>query len=343
MILFFGKRLQKGGLNVKAPTIKDVAKVAGVSVSTASRALNSSGYVSEHTREKVEKAIKQLNFVPNEVARSLYQKKSKLVGLLLPDISNPFFAEIVKGVEDRLNEEDYVMIVGNVRNSNKKVQEYVKVFTQNNVAGVLSAVEMHEWTLATLPLVMIDRQCVGIEYTVQANNFQGGQLAAQAIVERTPGSVLILEGPDDVYSSHIRLEGAVSVLEPHGIAYEIYKTPSFNQQSAEQVAHDILSNYSHVNSVIASNDLHALVLMRAAITQGVAIPQDIQIIGYDNIPFSELMYPGLTTISQPAYDIGYQGAEMLLARIQHTSITQQAVQLPVTLQLRESLREKGEQ
>ena len=123
------------------PTIKDVANLAGLSVATVSRAMNGTGYVSEKAREKIHQAINELNYSPNEVARSLYQKKSKLIGLLLPDISNPFFPLVAKGVEDFLQKKGYQVILGNIQEDNEKANEYLRAFEQNNVAGILSAVE----------------------------------------------------------------------------------------------------------------------------------------------------------------------------------------------------------
>ena len=124
-------------------TIKEVAELAGVSVATVSRFMNNSGYVGA-SRAKVEKAIKLLDFSPNEVARSLYQKKSKLIGLLLPDIANPFFPLVAKGVEDKINELGYSLILGNVQGDLDKEKEYLKIFAQNNVAGVLCSTREHK-------------------------------------------------------------------------------------------------------------------------------------------------------------------------------------------------------
>src|SRR5699024_2121365 len=119
-------------------TIKDVSELAGVSVATVSRALNNSGYVSEKSRRKVEQAVKALDFVPNEVARTLYHKKSKMVGLLVPDISNPYFTSLSSGAEDALSNKGYGLLLGNVQDDMDKIIYYVRNFEQNNVAGILA-------------------------------------------------------------------------------------------------------------------------------------------------------------------------------------------------------------
>ena len=194
-------------------TIKDVAKLAGVSVATVSRAINQSGYVGVDSAKKIEKAIKKLDFHPSEVARSLYQKKSKLVGLLLPDISNPFFPLLAKGVEDKMNEAGYHLILGNVQEDMAKEQDYLKAFMQNNVAGILSAVDGGTSNLKEIPFVLLDRVATKKEYAVHGNDFEGGILAAKKIAEGSPKEIVLLVGPKSIKGSVERLKGSVSVFK----------------------------------------------------------------------------------------------------------------------------------
>lgn len=180
------------------PTIKDVANLAGLSVATVSRAMNGTGYVSEKAREKIHQAINELNYSPNEVARSLYQKKSKLIGLLLPDISNPFFPLVAKGVEDFLQKKGYQVILGNIQEDNEKANEYLRAFEQNNVAGILSAVENKNRTQSNIPTVVLDRIDQDVEYGVYSDDLQGGELAAEAILKGDPKKVVVIAGPESV-------------------------------------------------------------------------------------------------------------------------------------------------
>ena len=321
-------------------TIKDVAHLAGVSVATVSRALNKSGYVSDKSRQKVEAAIKELDFIPNEVARSLFQKKSKLIGLLLPDISNPFFPLVAKGVEDKVNERGYNLILGNVQEDSLKETEYIRTFAQNNVAGVLSAVESRFNNVKNMPFVLLDRVTSDKEYSVHSDDYQGGMLAATAVSERNPGQVVVMVGPRSVSNSLVRLAGSVKILEENKLCYQLFETESFQFDSAQEAAHRLFETFPDVASIIASNDIHALTIMREAIRRGLSIPKDVQIIGYDDNPYSKLMYPSLSTIAQPAYQIGYKGAEMLCNRIEGLKVEETTIQLPVELEIRESLRKK---
>lgn len=323
-------------------TIKEVAKQAGVSVATVSRALNKNGYVSEEARKKVEAAIRDLEYYPNEVARSLFQKTSKMIGLLLPDISNPYFPLLMKGIEESARENGYSVILGNVEEDSGLGSDYMTLFAQQNVAGVLSAVEgtlSHEHKM---PIVMLDRVLEEDDFAVYTNDIQGGKIAAQAVLDRKPGKVLIIAGPKSVPGAIDRLIGILSVLNPTDVKYEIHETTSFTIEEAEETAKTIFRKYKKIDSVIASNDLFALAVMKEAQQKGLQIPRDIQVIGYDDIPFSQLVYPGLTTISQPAFKLGYQAADLLVSRIRKNKIDEKRIKLDPKLVIRDSLREKIE-
>lgn len=323
-------------------TIKEVAKLAGVSVATVSRALNNSGYVSEAARIKVEAAVKELNFYPNEVARSLYQKKSKLIGLLLPDIANPFFPLMAKGVEDGVNQRGYSLLLGNVEDDLEKEKEYLKIFAQNNIAGVISAVKGDVKNLRNMPFVMLDRVESNRDFAVHSDDYTGGMLAAEAIAKRNPKEIVIMVGPKEVPSSALRLAGNEKVLKEHQLAYGLFQTLSFKFELAEHTAEQFFEAFPLADSVIASNDVYALALMKEAIKRGRRIPEEFQIIGYDDMPFSRMMYPGLSTIAQPAYEIGFKGALLLCDILEKGFVEKSRIQLPVTLKIRESVREKDE-
>ncbi|SIO18472.1 transcriptional regulator, LacI family [Carnobacterium alterfunditum] len=321
-------------------TIKEVAKLAGVSVATVSRALNNSGYVSEAARKKVEAAVEELNFYPNEVARSLYQKKSKLIGLLLPDIANPFFPLIAKGVEDGVNQRGYSLLLGNVEDDLEKEKDYLKIFLQNNIAGVISAVQGDAKEIKKMPFVTLDRVESDRDLAVHSDDYTGGMLAAEVIADRDPKEIVIMVGPKDVPSSAMRLAGNEKVLKERHLDYQLFQTQSYKFELAEQTAHQFFETFPQADSVIASNDVYAIALMKEATKRGQRIPEEFQIIGYDDMPFSRMMYPGLSTIAQPAYEMGYKGAELLCDILEKGFVENGRIQLPVTLKIRESVRKK---
>ncbi len=322
-------------------TIKDVAKLAGVSVATVSRALNDSGYVSEESRKKVEQAIKELEFTPNEVARSLFQKSSKIIGLLLPDISNPYFPIVAKGVEDRAQEKGYMVILGNVEDNPEKETTYMKFFSQYNISGVLSVAVVKNSRHTNGPYVLLERASDKEDYSVSTDDVLGGRLAAEAIAKHAKGKVIVIAGPKEVQGSVDRLIGNIEVLKEKYIDYEVFESGTFQISDAEKIAYDLFERYTDFDSVIASNDVTALAIIKEAHKRGLTVPEDLQLIGYDNIPFSQLSSPGLTTIGQPAYDTGYKGATLLLNLIEKKPIHNKKVKLKPELVVRETLRKES--
>lgn len=332
--IFWGERMA---------TIRDVAEMAGLSVATVSRFINNSGYVSKSAQEKIAAAIKTLDFVPNEVARSLYQKTSKLIGLLLPDISNPFFPMLAKGVEDFFSKVGYQVILGNVQEDPEKTNDYFRAFEQNNVAGILSAVENTDRVPVNRPLVVLDRIDATAEYAVYSDDEMGGKLAANAILAGNPKKIVLISGPQEITRARNRMKSAEKVLQAANFPYDILQSLSFMMEDASTTAVELFKKYPDVDSVIAPTDIHAIAIIQEAYDLGLNIPQDVQIIGYDDIPISNLIIPRLSTIQQPAYQVGYQGAEMLYNLIHLQPVPQKKIILPVALVKRETLRKKETQ
>ncbi|NEU28003.1 LacI family DNA-binding transcriptional regulator [Paenibacillus ottowii] len=334
-------------------TIKQVASFAGVSVATVSRVINETGYVHEDTRRKVEAAVKQLNYKPNEVARSLYKKKSRLIGLLLPDITNPYFPLLARGVEDRMQENDFRIIFGNSDEDRQKELDYMDTFVQNNVVGVISSTNDPTadcYAKLKIPVVFLDRTSSD-SLSVYADGAHGGRLAAQAIVARGSRRITVIQGPAHIRPAQDRFRGAVEELQYSGIAYHVVETTSFSFKDAESWAKELFSKYPDTDGVIASNDIVATAVMHEAHRLGKKIPDDVQIIGFDDIPLSSLLFPPLSTIRQPAYEMGWEAAGLLIQLIEqaqaskssvpnlHTKVlTYSSIQLPVKFIERETTR-----
>jgi LacI family transcriptional regulator len=321
-------------------TIKDVARIAGVSVATVSRVLNESGYVNIDTRTKVEAAIKQINYTPNEVARSLYKRKSKLIGLLLPDITNPYFPQLARGVEDVMQEHGYRLIFGNSDESEDKELDYIRTFVQNNVIGVISSTNFPDsdtYLNLKIPFVFLDRTS-NENPSVYADGRKGGRIAAEEIIARGSKQITILQGPAHIKPAQDRFQGAVEVLEEMGMKYNVIQTTSFSYTEAEQWAKELFSKYIDTDGVIASNDITATAILHEAHRLGRAVPQDVQIIGFDDIPLSRLLSPSLSTIHQPAYDMGREAAGLLIKLIEQDKVENKIIQFPVRFVERETTR-----
>lgn len=323
-------------------TIKDVARIAGVSVATVSRVLNESGYVNVDTRKKVEAAIKEMKYTPNEVARSLYKRKSKLIGLLLPDITNPFFPQLARGIEDRMQEQGYRIIFGNSDENEDKEIDYIQTFIQNNVIGMISSTNFPEsdvYSKLKIPVVFLDRTS-NDSPSVYADGRKGGRLAAQEIIARGSRKITILQGPAHIKPAQDRFLGAIEVLNEMGIIYNVIQTTSFSHTEAEQWAVELFDKYIDTDGVISSNDIVATAVIHEAHRLGKRVPQDLQIIGFDDIPLSSLLSPSLSTIRQPAHDMGREAAGLLIKLIEQDKVEDKIIQLPVSFVERETTRSK---
>lgn len=321
-------------------TIKDVANRAGVSVATVSRVLNGNGYVHEDTRSKVEQSIRELNYTPNEVARSLYKRKSKLIGLLLPDIMNPYFPQLARGVEDEMQENDYRLIFGNSDESKKKEMEYIQTFVQNNVVGVISSTNDPDADIYAglkIPVVFLDRTSSD-RPSVFADGRQGGRIAAQEMVRRGSKAITVIQGPADVRPAQERFEGAVEVLEKQAAAYQVLKTTSFSLTDAEGFAQQVFIEHPDTDGVIASNDIMASAVVKEAFRLGKRVPEDVQIIGFDDILLSRLLAPPLSTIHQPAYEMGREAARLLIGLIEGQHIEKSSIEFSVEFIERQTTR-----
>lgn len=325
-------------------TIKDVARIAGVSVATVSRVLNESGYVNTDTRKKVEAAIQEINYTPNEVARSLYKRKSKLIGLLLPDITNPFFPQLARGVEDRMQEQGYRLIFGNSDENEVKELDYIRTFVQNNIIGVISSTNFPDsdtYQSLNIPIVFLDRTSNELP-SVYADGRKGGRLAAQEMIARGSKIITIVQGPAHIKPAQDRFLGAVEVFEERGITFNVIQTSSFSYTEAEQWAKELFDKYIDTDGVIASNDIVATAVIHEAHRLGKRVPQDVQVIGFDDIPLSGLLSPSLSTIRQPAYEMGREAAGLLIKLIEQDNVEDKIIQLPVSFVERETTRSINE-
>ncbi|WP_322906145.1 LacI family DNA-binding transcriptional regulator [Paenibacillus campi] len=319
-------------------TIKDVAKYAGVSVATVSRVINATGYVHEDTRRKVEQAVRELNYTPNEVARSLYKRKSRLIGLLLPDITNPYFPQLARGVEDRMQESGFRLIFGNSDESKEKEQDYIQTFIQNNVVGLISSTndpDSQVYAELNLPVVFLDR-IASDRPSVYADGREGGRLAAEALVQRGSKRITILQGPEHIRTAQDRFRGAAEWLQGMGIHYDIVRTESFAFVEAEKWAHQLFDRHPDTDGVIASNDIVATAVLHEALRLGKKVPDDVQVVGFDDIPLSSLLSPALSTIRQPAYDMGRAAAQLLIDLVEGAPVIKHTIQMPVAFVERET-------
>lgn len=321
-------------------TIHDVANLANVSVATVSRYLNQKGYVGEKSRKAIEKAIRELNYVPNNVARTLSTKRSNLIGLIIPDIKNPFFPELARAVEDTAYKYGYTVILCNSDENVNKEQKYVKALTQKYVAGVIftSTYEGFQQEFE-LPIVAVDRAPLADIPSVTTNNEYGAELATTYLLQCGATELLCLKGPQYLVSSNERMKGFLKAIKGKNLKTHLIESP-YELEEAEKITRNYLLNHSTINGIFASSDVSAIGALKACEKLGKKVPEEIQIVGFDGIQLGNYVTPSLTTVAQNIYKLGEMAAELLIQQIEGKELKSKEVRIEPVLVVRETTRKE---
>jgi len=307
------------------PTITDVARRAGVSVATVSRVINDTKFVSPELRQRVLQAMKELDYQPNLLAGSLRRRETHTIGLIVPDTANPFFGELAKGAEDVGFQNGYNVILCNSDYNLERERAYVEVLQAKQVDGLIfipcSAETGHvRQLLAKMrnPVVTADRQTPElVADSITADNRAGGRLAAQHLLALGHRRIGCIERPK--YLPHIqdRIIGFCEVLEEWGLAIpdELRARGGFSFEDGVRAARQLLSLPAPPTAIFAYNDIMAIGALRAAREMGLHVPDDLAVVGFDNIPVASFVTPQLTTVDQPNYHIGALAAQLLIGRL----------------------------
>ena len=301
-------------------TIKDVARSVGVSVSTVSRVLNDTSYVSARTRQVVLQAIRELHFEPSQIARGFSSKRTATVGLIIPDVANPFFSDVARGTEDMAIEEGRATILCNSGWKSEREVMYLNLLRSRWVDGVIVVgSRCTPQTIAEaagdVPYVLVERLHVRTGYTVWIDNRRGGALATQHLLDIGCRHLVHISGPADSPSAAERRLGFLDATRRTGLDSYAIIEGDYRFQSGFDIGRQIFMSDEMPDGVFAANDLMAIGVLRAATLAGVRAPEQVAIIGYDNIPPTEYASPALSTVDQPAYDMGKAAMKLLLERM----------------------------
>jgi LacI family transcriptional regulator len=327
-------------------TIHDVAKQAGVSSMTVSRVLNGSKHISPSTRERVERAISELGYVPNDLARSLRRKRSRTLALILSDITNPFFTAIARGVEDAANDSDFSVVFCNTDESNDKELRYVNNILQRQIDGTLlipasdSQETLELFLQHKQTVVLIDRR---IEHNtlfdcVLGDSYNGAYELVQHLLTLGHRRIAFLGGPESVSTSQDRLAGYQHALTNAGIAIraEYICFDQYTQGAGYDNTQQFLQLAAPPTAIFAANNFLAFGAMAAIKEAHLQVPQDLSLVLFDDLPDQMNYEPFFTAATQPAYEIGQQAARLLLARIEGDQSEPQEIILPTSLVIRNS-------
>ncbi|RSM90480.1 LacI family transcriptional regulator [Kibdelosporangium aridum] len=306
-----------------APSIKDVAVRAGVSIGTVSNVLNRPDKVAEATRDQVLAAIAELGFVRNSSAAQLRAGTSRSLGLIVLDMANPFFHDVAKGVEDVATELGYAVVLCNSDEQATREDRYLQVLEEQRVRGVLiTPVEVSSERLDALrrrgtPTVLVDRHDPRANCcSVAVDDVAGGELAGGHLLAKGHERIAFFTGPLAIQQCADRLEGLRNVVADSGrdpdMAIDVIELPALKARISYEAARDLFERTTDITAAFCANDLLALGLLRAAVSTGRRVPQDIAILGYDDIEFAADAAVPLSSIRQPTLQIGRNAAQLLL-------------------------------
>lgn len=311
-------------------TIKDIARYTGFSVTTISMVLNNkASAISENTKKIIFEAAETLNYRPNQMAVGLVKKQSKTLGLVISDVSNSFFALMAKGIEDECHKHGWNMILCNTNNYHDREIAYIQTLIDKSVDGIILCMA-RENTLPKvlevieimrknhLPFVMLDRFSPQVECSaVTVNHAAGGYLAGKYLLEMGHRKIGCITGPCDLADSNDRTEGVKKALKEFSVPEDsvCFYEGNYDMDGGEQGAEYLLKK--GVTAIFAYNDLMAYGVYRYAGKIGKSIPHELSVVGYDDINFSEIITPPLTTVRQPVCDMGIVAVRQLIHDIQH--------------------------
>jgi LacI family transcriptional regulator len=310
----------------KPVTRNEVAKAAGVSTATVSYVINNGPRpVAPETYQRVTEVIHKLGYKPNAVARSLRLQRTSTLGLILPDTSNTYFAQVTRGVEQYAFEQGYTVILCHSDYSADRELQYVNVLQAERAAGVI-------WFPATadpkagqllveyeIPTVILDRTVAGVPCpSVLADNYGGGRLAAQHLIDLGHRDIGCIARPFDLQHSQERVRGFLDTLQKNGLAVDPARVVKggFSMEDGRTAAHQLCDQYPTISAIFAYNDFMAIGAIRAAHERSVRVPEDLSIVGFDDIPQAQFTYPALTSIQQPKLAMGRSGAALLISLVE---------------------------
>ncbi|MCT2536719.1 LacI family DNA-binding transcriptional regulator [Aquibacillus koreensis] len=322
-------------------TIKDLAEKVGVSVTTISRVLNNRGYLSNHLKERVQEAIVELNYQPNEIARSLSRKKSNIIGLIIPDISHPFFSELTKYIEYYAYEHGYKVLLCNSLLNRAKEKEYIDLLKASQVDGIImgsQTISVEDFELINLPVITIDRKISDEIPYICSDNYEGGRVATQLLIGKECKKIAHISGNLQLnLLAKKRHEAFMEQVVQHGVEYVVVETDinGFDLKDYERLVHKLFNDHPDIDGVFASSDVIAMQVVNECHRLGFQIPNQVKIVGYDGIAQGYNRNYMISTIEQPIKEMGKIAVENLIKQILAKNPPAETI-LPIKLLERET-------
>ncbi|MBS3735648.1 LacI family DNA-binding transcriptional regulator [Candidatus Bipolaricaulota bacterium] len=333
-------------------TMKDVAKLADVSVTTVSHVINGTRYVSPELTGRVNRAIEELDYHPDPLAQGLSKGESQTIALVVSDIVNPFFPQVARGVEDCVREHEFSLILSNTDENANQESQNISLLESKRVDGfVISPTggggeNIQPLIEKDLPVVCIDRELPEVTVDqVFSDNREGGYKAIQHLIDRGHENIGIILESTEIASFKHRLEGYKDALKDHGIEIEeeYIKKSGLEVEGAYASTESLLSDHPEVTAIFSTNDLMTEGVLRYFKEHEVKCPEDIALVGFDDPEWAASFNPSITSIAQQPYEMGYQAAHLLFEEIEGTekARTPRKIELDTELRIRESSASAG--
>lgn len=327
--------------------IADVARMANVSTATVSRVISNAGTVKKETAEKVLEAIKKLNYQPNMLARQLRRSETKTILVVVPDITNTFFSAVLRGIESVAIENGYQVLLGDARNNVETETSYLTILGQKKADGlILLTARTDQKILEELsqdyPVVLACEYYEGtVLPTVSIDNVSSARKATEYLISLKHNRIGHISGPLNVVVGRDRCKGFHQAMSKHGIPVDpsLVQEGEFSFESGFNLMMKFLSLEEPPTAIFAGNDEMAMGAVKAAKSKGFRVPEDLSVVGFDDIKFASIFEPALTTIAQPTFDMGQKAMHLLLRLINNEELEKDQFILPDNLIVRESCKE----
>lgn len=331
-------------------TIKDVAKIANVSIATVSRILNDQGGYSEKTKSKVLKVIEELGYQPNAVARGLINKRTHTIGVLFPKLSSSLVTDLLDGIEKAANDNGSSVIVCHTESNGEKTMKYLQLLVEKRVDGIIFASEIlnEEYyqfvTKTKMPIILLSTESYAYPVPfVKVNDFHAAYAAAKHLIDKGHTKIGMISGKkEDIIAGIPRIEGYKKALSDHGIwlGYEnIVFSRGFAFPDGVEGFKKLIGQFPDVTAIFAASDEMAIGALSAAYQLGIKVPDEISVMGYDNLNLAEMSIPPLTTVGQPLAKMGESAAEMLFTIMETGEIPESRI-MPHRIIERMSVKER---
>lgn len=326
-------------------TIYDIAREAGVSIATVSNAINGKGKISQKRREEILEIMDRLHYQPSVIASALTSKRTFTLGLLIPDVSNPFFAEIARAIEDQAHHSGYSVIICSTDNKDERIERYIKLLEQKSVDGIIIGtgidnLEILKQLLSkSIPVAMIAREVDSLSlHTVITDDFYGGTIAAEHLIGLGHQKLAVLAENLKVSSSRERVKGFKSALLEAGIPFDDTHVVvcDYKIEDGKRGARALLQLKDKPTAIFCCNDMLAIGALQAAKDEGLQVPRDLSIIGFDNTILSNVVSPSITTVAQPMEYMAKLVFDLLISNLEYERTSKKRIVLRPELIVRQS-------